>query len=233
MKLKLLFLLFSCALFAQNPELFNNNWYISQVKINGQTTTRPTTGPGPGPSTFSFNGNGYTFNSNYYNTVSLIPTFSSTSDSFTKNSSSCTLAVYYGVNETEVQSFDGKCSSVYMNLSAGNVFNYEIINNGTSKTLIVTDTNTGNQVYYNNSFLSVKDNLSKKKLKIFPNPVRDFLVIENIKRDLTVKIYDISGKLMLQTKTADTIMKVNISNLQKGQYILNIEDFKPEFFIKN
>ena len=232
MKKILLFTLFSCLSFAQNPELFSNSWYISQIVMNGQTTTTPTTGP-VSPSNFNSIGNNmYVFNSSYYNTASPNITFSSTSDSFTKNSTICTLAVYYGVNEAEVQSFDGKNCSFYMSPGNGHVFNYEIINNANSKTLIITNPVNGNKIYYNNSFLSTAENINKKTFVIYPNPTKQMLNVEEIEKNLSVKIYEMTGKLLYETLSDDKNIQIDVSGFQNGQYILVVENFKPHIFIK-
>ncbi len=137
-----------------------------------------------------------------------------------------------------VQDFDQKNCDFYVgNLSVpaptGTVYNYQILTNGSSKTLIITNPSSGTQVFYNNIFLGTKDISLKKSLKIYPNPVKDFLTIENIERNLNLKIYETSGKLVYETLTNDKSVRIDVTQFQKGQYILMIENFKTEFFIKN
>lgn len=231
MKKTLLFLTFlSNFIFAQNPDLFNNNWYISQMVINNQTTISPIMQVSIGTSLFSSN---VSFNSSYYNSASSNITFSTLTDSFIRSGGGCTLAQYNGTNAAAAQAFDQKNCDFFFNTSPGTVYNYQIINNGSSKTLIITNPATGNQIFYNNSFLSIKENSAKKSLKIFPNPVNDFLNVENIERNLEVKIYEMTGKLLYKTYTNDKKLKIDVNSFQKGQYILIIENYKPEIFIKN
>lgn len=73
----------------------------------------------------------------------------------------------------------------------GTVFNYQIINNGSSKILAITNATTGNTIYYNNSILGTKENALKKTFKIYPNPTTDFLIVENVDKNLKLKIYDL------------------------------------------
>ena len=218
---------------AQNADLFSNNWYISQMVINNQTTVSPIMQVPTGTSLFSNNGGTYNFNSSYYNTAGSTITFNTVTDSFTRQGGGCTLLVYNGTNAAAAQAYDQKNCDFYINTTMGSIFNYQIINNGTSKTLIITNPTNGNKIYYNNSFLGTKDNIIKKSIKIYPNPVKDFLAIENIERNLNLKIYEISGKLVYETLTSDKSVKVDVSKFQKGQYILMIENFKPEIFIKD
>lgn len=50
-------------IFAQNPDLFSNNWYISQIVINNQIITAPVMQLPIGESFFQNTGGVYNFNS--------------------------------------------------------------------------------------------------------------------------------------------------------------------------
>ncbi|MFL9832680.1 T9SS type A sorting domain-containing protein [Chryseobacterium terrae] len=239
MKTKLFFLLLGSSLFGQNAELFNNNWYISQITINGQTTTSPTMSQGLPTSVFLQGTSGYVFNSQYFNIAGVNITFSQTQNSFTKTGGGCTFADYYGLNWQAAQEYDQKNCDFYVgstlpsgSVPNGTVFNYEIVNNGSNKTLIVTNPANGNKVFYNNVFLSTKENMIKKAFKLYPNPSTDFVIIENVEKNLKLKINDLSGKILFETLTSDKTLKIDISNFTTGQYIISIENFKPEIFIK-
>ena len=78
--------------------------------------------------------------------------------------------------------------------------------------------------------MGTKNNILKKNLKFYPNPAKDFLTIENIERNLKLKIFEISGKLVYETLSSDTSTRVDISHFQKGQYIMIIENLKPFFY---
>ncbi|MCX8532624.1 T9SS type A sorting domain-containing protein [Chryseobacterium luquanense] len=217
-------------IFAQNSDLFNNNWYISQIVTNNQTTISPTMQVSIGTSHFNSNTN---FVSSYFNTAGSMITFNTLTDSFTRQGGGCTLAVYNGTNAAAAQAYDQKNCDFFINTSSGTIFNYQIINNSNLKTLIITNATTGDKIYYNNSFLGTKENALKKTFKVYPNPSSDFLIVEDLEKNLKVKIYDLSGKLLFETLSSGKTLKVDVSNFQKGQYLLNIENFKSEFFIKN
>jgi hypothetical protein len=58
---------------------------------------------------------------------------------------------------------------------------------------------------------------------IYPNPATDNIYISNIKgRSVIVKIYDISGRLILENKVSDKEY-LNISTLPKGMYQIKLE----------
>jgi len=46
-----------------------------------------------------------------------------------------------------------------------------------------------------------------------------------------LKINDLSGKILFETLTSDKTQKIDVSSFATGQYILSIENFKPEIFI--
>ncbi|WP_144283287.1 S8 family serine peptidase [Chryseobacterium echinoideorum] len=90
-----------------------------------------------------------------------------------------------------------------------------LLNNSQKYTLIVTSDNL--------SMLSTKD-ISQKKVDInfYPNPVKDYIYISEIRNNTEVVIYDISGKLVLSSKLING--KLDVSNLKSGNYIANIKD---------
>lgn len=207
--------------------------------MNGQTVTTPSMAYPVTPSVFGQNISDYSFASKYFNTAGVNITFSTTASSFTKNGGACTLADYWGVNLAAVQEYDQKNCDFYVgsflpvgNVPNGTVFNYEIVNNGASKTLIITNSTNGNKIFYNNAFLATKENIIKKTFKLYPNPSTDLVIIENVEKNLKLKINDLSGKILFETLTSDKNQKIDISSFPTGQYILSIESFRSEIFIK-
>lgn len=75
-----------------------------------------------------------------------------------------------------------------------------------------------------NCQLSV-DDLSKKELiTIYPNPVSDVLNISmKISKEEKVEIYNMEGRKVLETTINNGKNQINVSNLQTGDYILNIK----------
>lgn len=235
MKKAIFLLLTSGLLAAQTSDLLSNNWYISKIVTStGQTTNTPFMDSSLSASTFSSaGGTSYVFNSSYYNTSFMTFGIMAGSTNFIKTAGTCTLAYYDGGNAVAVRNYDQKNCDIYGNGAYASVYNYQITTTGNVKTLAITDP-SGNKVYYNNtSQLSTKENeVAKKVFVAYPNPVKDILNIENIERNLPVKIYDISGKLVLETKSNDQKIKIETSSLQKGQYILVVENYNPYKFTK-
>ena len=68
--------------------------------------------------------------------------------------------------------------------------------------------------------------LAKTSFKIYPNPVNDILYVEaiNFNKEDQLKIYDVSGRLVL-TKTLNEVnTNVDISDLSSGVYFIKIAD---------
>ncbi|MDL2262870.1 T9SS type A sorting domain-containing protein [Bacteroidales bacterium OttesenSCG-928-I21] len=89
------------------------------------------------------------------------------------------------------------------------------------------------------NFIDIKENTTiVDNIKIFPNPVKDILNIE-LPKDIIIKsviIYGIDGKLIEKNMFSFDAGQLNISNLQTGSYILNVNTDKGNFnklIIKN
>ena len=74
--------------------------------------------------------------------------------------------------------------------------------------------------------LVTTDNLDlteTETIKIYPNPVRDIIYIQNApETDFTVRIYRINGALALTSKSSSGSNTIDVSNLQSGLYLLNM-----------
>jgi len=66
------------------------------------------------------------------------------------------------------------------------------------------------------------ENYTLSTIKVFPNPVKDILSIQNTE-NITIKIYSINGSL-LKTKTSNTNLEVDISSFSSGLYFLEISN---------
>lgn len=78
--------------------------------------------------------------------------------------------------------------------------------------------------------LAVSD-ASKNSLKIYPNPTSDFIKIQNTGKVDFVRIFDLSGKMVKETKASD----IDVRSLSVGQYILNVHsgnEITSQKFIK-
>jgi len=81
------------------------------------------------------------------------------------------------------------------------------------------------------AIISSIENLTHFALTIYPNPVTDLLIIdseEGIEKNLSLSLFDNSGKLILQKQLAEgtTINTLNVTAINNGAYILQVSDGK-------
>ncbi|WP_082482475.1 BspA family leucine-rich repeat surface protein [Chryseobacterium sp. Leaf394] len=84
------------------------------------------------------------------------------------------------------------------------------------------------------SDLSTSEVALASEISIYPNPVSDFIYIKNLKDIDSYKIFDTSGRIVLQGSFNED--KIDVRNLTKGNYLLQFKtknDMKNLKFIKN
>ncbi len=74
-------------------------------------------------------------------------------------------------------------------------------------------------IFTSTNLATNENNLSKNNVKIYPNPAKDFINITSKQQINSIEILEQSGKKFLESKD----LKINISNLSKGIYILKIK----------
>jgi len=78
----------------------------------------------------------------------------------------------------------------------------------------------GSAYIFTSSNLATNENdFSKNVVKIYPNPAKDFINIASKKEINLIEILDQSGKIIAESKE----LKINVSHLSKGVYILKIK----------
>jgi hypothetical protein len=75
-----------------------------------------------------------------------------------------------------------------------------------------------NIIEFTTSTPSVIDN---ERIKVYPNPLRDYIMIEGVDAQTTISICDLSGRVLLQQKLNNG-NSVSLHSLLRGQYILRL-----------
>ncbi len=118
------------------------------------------------------------------------------------------------------------------NTGTNDVDNFErvdIDNPSGTYTIIVTHKGTLSGGSQNFSLIATSDNLTtlsametnilENKVDFYPNPTKDFIYINEKGKNLNVFVYDVSGKLVINTIISDN-NKINVSKLLKGNYMV-------------
>lgn len=105
-------------------------------------------------------------------------------------------------------------------------------------TVILTDGENTDQQQYNLVILStgVKEAL-KTSFIFYPNPTQDFLFFENLKPDANLKIFNIVGEKVYESKINQPSYKIDLGELENGVYFISYEQNNAQKevrkFIKN
>ena len=220
-----LFILCGIFVFSQNQLLFMPQWKVTKVKYNNEFHNYV-------PSSLCGNNNSAAFASTslstkLYNTI--MSQISVTDSQISVYQTGGTLAQ---CQDGPFDKFESAYRSVLEITGNPKVFDYTITQDGYEYNLILTEPSTGNQIYYWAGILSIND-IPKDKLKIFPNPVDDVLKIGNLGEVSLIKIYDSSGKLVIQTiEQGNKTLEINVKYLPAGNYFVKINDEKIVKIIK-
>lgn len=71
-------------------------------------------------------------------------------------------------------------------------------------------------------FVGLKDTEISSQVIVYPNPVESVLQIQTDKKISQLKVYDYSGRLLVDRRTESTENTIDVSNLEKGIYIIEM-----------
>ena len=209
----------SSNLYAQDPQLFENLWYLHDLIVDGQSHIPPINSEIPFvASEFFEDGTLYTEICDYGGAGML---------------------EYIGVNGfsiLEMNFLQGGChtnypinedyAGLYLNFwySIDNeIASYQITINGEIRTLIITSPNNDFSVFKNEILLSL-DSFSKSKFIIYPNPAEEILFVNNnFNQKVTVNVFDMNGKLLQRQYIEAGLSQIDIKQLQTGLYFMILE----------
>ncbi|PVW17417.1 T9SS type A sorting domain-containing protein [Marixanthomonas spongiae] len=221
MKTLLLFLLalVTCSsLLAQNPELFENTWYLERLSIDNTDVFPPSNSEVPHvDAIFEVNGETNQFWSTVCESLSGTMVFDNSNDQFSY------LELYQslcgGCTDADNADFESTYFQFYFNNSA-NPFTYAINDvENDDKQLIVTGEN-GNQAFYRNTVLS-NAVFSETFFSVYPNPVSEtlFIISEN-NAIQNVSVFAINGQLTFSEK--GNTQHLDVSALSNGLYFIRV-----------
>lgn len=224
MKQILFFLLFATFLSAQNPDLLNTNWKITKIISEVQPNQLPP--PMPYEQVTHFSTVAPQLSSSFFNTVSANLNFSG-QDHFTVNGKACTLADYWGDHGEVNQFFESLCSF----FGNDNNYYYYIQNNGGQKTLVLHNA-IFQEIHFISAGLATKES-ELSQFSLAPNPVKNFLTVQNSAGITSVQIFDLSGKMVHEQKNENAkSLNINMTNLKAGIYLIQLNNDKTFKIVK-
>lgn len=225
-KFLLFILAFTSFLFkAQQNELTGNTWYLEKLIAANGTETIPPQNSELQYVTATFTSS--TMEAKAISTLkgSLFPGDNSLSNETLPYSE-------WSANFSTNCQFPANCSFeatyFYFFILSGNT-GYAITSEGNYLKLTLTASSGGKAVFRNN-FLAVSD-LTPSNIQIYPNPVKDILNVKynNSKNtSLVSELFDMQGKKLKPKSfiTGQDDLKLDISNLSSGTYVLILKDEK-------
>lgn len=218
---------FSLQVSAQDPQLFENTWYLQNLIINGDDNFPPSNSEVPFV-TVSFD---VPMFETYVCDVLNADINYNGGGEFELHNAGMTFADCDIQENTE---FDILYLDDFYVANIFDPFTYTISNesNG-SKTLTIISDN-GDQAIYNSELLSLNDD-SNSIISVYPIPTTDELSIEigNELICIKINIVDVSGKLIsAQNPDCLTEIRINVQKLTNGIYFIIMEVTNGRTLIK-
>ncbi len=212
----------SSSLYAQDPQLFENTWYLEKLVIDGVEHFPPSNDEVNYIALDFFEPNQLvtTVCDQMNSTVMFIG-----SDQFEMSPAGFTLG---GCSLNENGFYQDLYFSVFNEPISDLPFNpyiYSIINQTNNTTSLIITNSEGNQAYYNNVILSVRDYV-KLNFTMLPNPATGSVELNSIgKKMINITLIDINGctvyiENLTEAKQQQTLRLINKKN---GLYFLQIQ----------
>lgn len=97
----------------------------------------------------------------------------------------------------------------------------------------VTVDNNGNLTTSNAAALAIVNKSNEMSL-VYPNPTDDDIIIELMNdqnNEVSVEIYDVTGKLVYMNKVNSKSLKVDIKAYMNGSYVLMVKDYEGKVLV--
>jgi hypothetical protein len=67
------------------------------------------------------------------------------------------------------------------------------------------------------------ENLSQDALLVYPNPVKDYLILRSMENMVGVKVYTTTGKQLLEQALSGKESRISTTSLPTGIYVVRVE----------
>jgi len=222
----ILTLTFLAKCFAQDPQLFDNTWYLQKVIIGTDDYFPPSNAEVEFVGLTFYDNSSNEFDTNVCNVFFGELDYDSTQNFMIQDSAMTLLECDMQDNSI----FEGIYFGFFLDSNNNHLndpFPYVITTNGNEKTLIITNVR-GDEAIYGDQILSTGF-YEHTPFSIYPNPVKNILNIQsqnNYSSDASVQVFDINGKLVEFEiiDLVDSNNALNVSHLKSGVYFLIIKN---------
>jgi hypothetical protein len=203
-------------------KLINDTWNITNLKVSNVNYT-------PTLANRKAKFNNIDNSVGYFNLLTSTIFYDDVQSKFSLSDVKVTIADSF---DPAVAEFDGKYLEKFFGIrvpgnpqyiAPNNPFSYSVSADG--NTLTITNSK-GDVATYSKEVLATNES-KKLDFKIYPNPVKNELNIANLQGfsgKLTVKIFDVNGKLVLTKQFGNTEKaSLNLNQITKGNYLISIE----------
>ena len=123
-----------------------------------------------------------------------------------------------------IPGFSSETDIIYHWFSNDENTNFSLVELGVD----ATGNQNGSVVFLDNSSTSFSNILSDDLVDIYPIPAKYNVVISSKLRDISLKIYDFSGK-QIKSVSFDNTIDLDLSNYSSGSYILHLQTSKGQY----
>lgn len=82
-----------------------------------------------------------------------------------------------------------------------------------------------NKIYrYGNLSTGIEDKTEEINYLVYPNPAKDFVILNNLPASSTIKMYDVTGKQVYSSSITNEQTIINTSTYTNGIYLISIEN---------
>jgi len=74
--------------------------------------------------------------------------------------------------------------------------------------------------------LSTVENLIKNNISIYPNPAKDYFIVDHLPNETTISIHDLSGRKIFSQKYTETKVSIQTDDFTDGVYIIQVDHGK-------
>lgn len=205
--------------YSQDPRIFENIWYLTNVIVDGTNNLPPTNG-------ITINFSPTFFSSNSCNTMGANVKFENNETNFSASQYAYSLNICTDMPRYRYQEiyFPFFYERKNYDFSKTYQFTYKITELLETRTLIINSADN-QQAVYSSSNLSTT-NFEKYDFSFSPNPSKDYLEVRKNGKSIDnaiAEFYNEFGQICLTKKLNTTITKIELTNIASGIYFIKIK----------